>query len=249
MDLNLSGKVAIVTGGAQGIGRAIVNGFVREGSNVALVDLNAEDGRLSIEGREVLSIKADVSNPADCNEAVSRTVGEFGKIDILVNNAGVFALSSFLKLGRPQIEREINTNYYGVINFTRAVLQGFVDRKSGVILAVSSDAGKVGEPKQPIYSGTKAAVNAFFKALAKDYGRFNVRFNTVSPAFTTSEGALALFENPEDVISSDKFLASYPLRKVVAPEDVANLVLFLASERGGNITGQAISVNGGFCMV
>lgn len=253
MNLNLQEKVAIVTGATQGIGRAIAATLAEEGCHVVLVGRNDQNG-LKVKdailalGEKALWCQGDVADPTQCEQVVAKAVEEFGQVDILVNNAGSFAFKSFLKMSQEDCEREINTNYYGVMNFTRAVLDIFVKQHAGTVLCVSSAAGKVGEAKQPVYSGTKAAVNVFIKALAKDYGRYNIRFNTICPAFTTSEGAMALFNNPEEVVNSEHFLAPYALRKLGTPQDCADLIAFLASDRAGNITGQNISVDGGLVM-
>jgi len=262
MDLGLKGKVAIVTGAAQGIGRAIALTMAQEGAKVVVSDLDEEKGKAVAEeiktlGGEALLVKTDVSKLEDAQEMVKATLDRFGRIDILVNNAGVWVIKFFRDTTKEDWDKEIAVCYYGVLNCSKAVLEPMIEQKGGKIISISSDAGRVGEPNQPVYSGAKAGIIGFSRALAKDVARYGILVNVVCPSMTKTESMeemeRSLQGNPDAWKAyqdwMDKIVRLYPLRKLGTPQDVANMVVFLVSERANHVTGQTISVNGGYCMV
>jgi 2-hydroxycyclohexanecarboxyl-CoA dehydrogenase len=264
MDLQLKNKVAIVTGAGWGIGKATAVGLADEGVSVVIADL--DEGRGATAAREIqdksqeaLFVKTDVADWASVEFLVAATLKKYGQIDILVNVAGAWRINFFTKMPREDWDLEIKVNYCGTLNCSKAVIEHMISRKTGSIIHVASDAGRVGEPNQPVYSGVKAAVIGFGKALAKEVGRNNIRVNTVCPSMTVGERRLQMeekmrAEEPERYAKyraqMDGLRKLYPMRKFGKPEDVANMIVFLASDlRAGHITGQTFSVNGGYCMV
>ena len=249
MELNLDGKVAIITGGGRGIGRSISLAFAREGSIVVVADRDAETAaavasEIAGLGGKAIPVQMDVTDEPQVRAVVDRVLAEFGRIDILVNNAGWGGMRLFAQSTPQEWNFEINVNLIGVMNCSRAVVQHMIDRRCGKIVSIASDAGKVGEPQSTAYSAAKAGVIAFSKALAKELGPRGINVNTVSPG--TIETPLAL-EQLAPVL--DKVVKRYPLRRLGKPEEVANAVVFLASDAASFITGQSLSVNGGYSMV
>lgn len=257
MDLGLKDCVAIITGGAQGIGRGIARAFAAEGAKVAIADLNEEKGgetaaSLTAQGADACMVKTDVSNLAETDNLVKKVLERWGKIDILVHGAAAFSIQRFLDTPVEKWSQVVNVAQYGAMNCTRSVLPPMIEHKKGRIIYIASDAGRVGDAFQPIYAGAKAAIIAFGKSIAQDVGRYSITVNTVSPALTVTEEnrpALQMQYGLGDPEKEKRLLAAYPLRKLGTTEDVAALVVFLASVKAGHITGQTISVNGGFCMV
>jgi len=249
MDLNLNGKVAVVTGSAQGIGKAVAQIFAAEGAQVIVADLDEEGAKKVSEGIEssggrAAAVKVDVSREEDTVNMAKTALARFGRIDILVNNAGMWVLKPFKNLTPADWQKEVNVNYFGALNCTKAVLDNMLEQRSGSIINMVSAAARVGEPAHPTYCGAKGAVMSFTKALAKDIGPKGIRVNAVAPGWTETEGSVKV-----DDETRKKMLKSYPLRKAGQPQDVANMVVFLASERAGQITGQTIGVDGGYCMI
>lgn len=264
MELGLKNKVAIVTGGGWGMGKATVSGLIDEGVRVVIADLDEGRGNAVLKEMkqklgEVLFVKVDVTNWEMVNEAVASTLERFGQIDILVNNAGAWQTEFFVKQRREDWIFQVDVCFYGTLNFTKAVIEHMISRKAGSIINVASDAGRIGEPNQPVYSGAKGAVVAFSKALAKEVGPSGIRVNIVCPSLTIGERRTEMVdkmkqESPEKYAAYEdqmkKALRLYPLRKFGRPEDVASMIVFLASDlKAGHITGQTISVNGGYCIV
>ena len=264
MELELKNKVAIVTGGGWGMGKAAVSGFADEGVRVVIVDFDEGRGNAALKevkekGGEALFVKVDVANWEMVKQATATTLERFGQIDILINNAGAWQTEFFVKQRREDWSFQVDICFYGTLNFTKAVIDHMISRKTGSIINVASDAARIGEPNQPIYSGAKAAVVAFTKALAKEVGTHGIRVNVVCPSMTIGERRTEMVEkmrqeSPEKYAEYEdqmkKALRLYPLRKFGKPEDVANMIIFLASNlKAGHITGQTISVNGGYCMV
>ena len=253
MELNLAGKVAIVGGASKGIGRAIALGFAKEGVNLSLFARNLGPLQKAAEeatslGVEVLPVKADVSRQEDIHELVRKTLEKFGKIDILVNNAAIARMKRFQEMKREEWALDIDIILYGMLYTTRAVLDHMIERREGKIINVGSDAGSVGEVYQPIYSVAKAGVVAFTKTLAKDVGRHGILVNTVSAGITDTEGAVRFLGGDRNLLFDKNVLKNYCIRRPARPEEVADMVIFLASERANFITGQTIHVNGGYYM-
>ena len=263
MELGLAGKTVIVTGGASNVGRGIVLAFAREGSNIVIADIDEVQGQKTAEltrkqGGKVLVLKTDVTNPEQCQAMVKRTRDEFGRLDILVNCVGWIYDRLFIDKSREEWEKEVDTNYWSVINCVRAVIDHMIAQRSGKIISIASDAGKIGEYREAVYAGAKAAVIAFSKSLAREVGRYGVNINvlclgTVPPASEEEIGSESMWRSgglfykmtPE---VKEKMAKAYPLRRLGKAEDVANAVVFLASDAAGWITGQAISVDGGYAM-
>jgi len=263
MDLGISGRVALVTGAGRGIGAEICKTLAAEGALVAVNDLfqeRADETAAEINGAggRATGVAADVLDLNAINSAVEFVSAELGPVAILVNNAGIPAVSAddaipsaggFFQNSEPgQWERTMGLITYGVLNCSRAVVEGMQERRWGRIVNVISDAGRVGEPRLVAYSMAKAGVIGFSKALAKESGRYGITVNCVSPATTVTDATKAWIES-----QGDQIMRGYPLarglNRLGLPSDIANAVAFLASTRAEWITGQVLSVNGGYSMV
>jgi NAD(P)-dependent dehydrogenase (short-subunit alcohol dehydrogenase family) len=253
MDLQLKDKVAIVTGGGRGIGMAIAACLAEEGANVAIADIdeaNAEKvaGELKSNGVKSIAIATDVTDPASVAAMVEGVESELGPVEILVNNAA--KLPVFLTFVEEKNSGQtddfwtkvVDVCYHGVVNCTAAVIEGMNERGYGKIINMASDAGKVGEPRQAVYAGAKGAIIAFTKSIAKETGRYGINVNAVCPSMTKTEAVSGMLSEEFE----KRVVKAYPMRRLGVPEDIANLVVFLASDRASWITGQAVSVNGGY---
>ncbi len=250
----LKGKTAIVTGGARGIGRAIVRALAGAGADVVIGDLRPEEaGATATEiaretGRRVLAVRTDVAQLDEAHKMRDAALSEFGKIDILVNNAGWDRLMPFLKSSPDLWERVIAINYCGVIHSCYAVLPHMVERKQGSIVNISSDSARVGSLGEAVYSGAKAAVIAFSKTLAREHARDNIRVNVICPGLVET----SLLDEIREEQFGQKIMGSVvnhiPLKRLGQPEDIAPLAVFLASDDARYITGQVTSVSGGLTM-
>jgi 2-hydroxycyclohexanecarboxyl-CoA dehydrogenase len=260
MDLHLTDKTVVVSGGASNIGRAIVLGFAAEGARVCIADVDDEQARkVAAEGPggRIVERHTDVTDAASVTATVEHVVERFGGIDVLVNCAGWTVDRLFVDKPRAEWEREVAIDFWGFVNFTRSVLDSMIQRGSGRIVSIGSDAGRIGEWREAVYSGTKAGVIAMSKAIAKEVGRHGITLNVVCPGFTPGSAA-ASGENSiwraeqgsqfsEETL--EKVARSYPLRRLGTPEDVVAPVLMLASDRASYITGQTLSVSGGYTMI
>ena len=263
MDLNLAGKTVIVTGGSSNIGRGIVLAFAREGTNVVIADTDDAQGRGVVKeagdlGGKAVVVRTDVTDIISVNAMVKQTLEEFSKLDILVNNAGWCMDRLFIEQPRTEWEKEVSINFWGVINCTRAVLDHMIEQKYGKIISISSDAGRMGEYREAVYAGCKGGVIAMSKALARELGRYGINVNVVCPGMTLPEnpehaGELSMWKSPMAQFLTpevqEKAAKAYPLRRLGKPEDIANVVVFLASDAASFITGQTISVSGGYTMM
>ena len=273
MDLGLRDKVAIVTGAGRGIGRAIVLTLAEEGAKVAVNDVfheraQAVAAEVKAKGGQAIAAVADVTDRAQVEEMVSRVVKEWGTVHILVNNAGIPATSAaemqggfggpyFSQQDQADWGRVMDVVTYGVLNCSRAVLDHMSNQGWGRIVNTISDAGRIGEARLATYSMAKAGVMGFTKALAKEMGRYRITVNCVSPSTTETETTASLFEaarqSEEGAARLEAIGRQYPLYKGLGrlgqPQDIANAVAFLASDRAEWITGQVLSVNGGYAMV
>jgi len=258
MDLGLRGKVAVVTGATSGIGRAIARAFAQEGANVVIVGRNEERGRkvtgeCEDTGAKALFVKTDVSKLEQVDQMVKAALDKFGKIDILVHSAAApFAIKRLKDLPVDTWAEVVDVAQYGAMNCARAVIDTMTAQKSGRIINISSDAGRVGDAYQPVYAGAKGAIISFTKSIAQDLGSSGITCNAVCPALTITEEDLPMLIDRYGWGTEEgqkKLTRVYPLSKLGTAEDVANLVVFLASDCAGHVTGQAISVSGGFTMV
>lgn len=260
MDLGLQGKGVVVTGGASNIGRAISLGFAAEGARVLIADVDEAQARAVIAADPSGSIaqrRTDVTDREDVEAVIAHAIDAFGAVDVLVNCAGWTIDRLFLEKPREEWEREIAIDMWGFINATRAVLDHMIERGYGRIVSIGSDAGRIGEWREAVYSGTKASVIAMSKAIAKEVGRHGITLNVVCPGFTPGQpetsGEHSIWRGDQGAQFSDEVLQkvarSYPLRRLGTPEDVVGPVLLLASDRASYVTGQTLSVSGGYTMI
>ena len=265
MELNLAGKGVVVTGGGSNIGRAISLGFAREGSRVAIADI--DEGRANAVASEAeragakaaVSLRTDVTKPDSVQAMVREVERRFGAVDVLVNNVGWTLDRLFVEKPREEWEKEVQLNLWGMINCTRAVLDGMIARGAGAIVSMGSDAGRMGEFREAVYAACKAGVIALSKSVAREVGRYGIRLNVVCPGMTMPDseedtGELSMWaaevnkqwQTPE---MRARIAKVYPLRRVARPDDITGAVLFLASDAAGFITGQTVSVSGGYTMM
>lgn len=247
MDLGLRGKSALVTGGASGLGKATAETLAAEGVRVAIADLNPtalESTRLELEraGADVLALELDVRDMASCREAVAATLRRFDAVDILVNSAGIGGPMSFFAESGPEDWQDlVAINFLGVMNCCRAVTDSMIERRSGKIVSIASEAGKANEKRMVVYGATKGGVISLTRGLALELGRYSINVNAVCPGVTRTPMTAYIDEAMEK--QAERF---YPLGRLGRPDDIAPLIAFLASERASWISGQAISVSGGF---
>ncbi|MFH1350359.1 MAG: SDR family oxidoreductase [Pseudomonadota bacterium] len=260
MDLNVKDKIAFITGGGEGIGEVVAFMLAEEGAHIAVADMDASKveavaNRVKALGSKCLWFPLDVLNQGQVNEAVQKTVSEFGRIDILVHIPGRGERKSFSSSTKTDWDFSINLNLYGALYSAKAVLDQMVKQQAGSIAFTVSDAGRVGENNNSVYSAAKAGVIAFSKALAKELGRYNIRVNCVALSAMNTPGGLRFREQIAKSLGKDpseiekKILSNYALRRLGEPQDAANALCFLVSDRASWITGQTLSVNGGYCMV
>lgn len=244
----LKNKVAIITGGSNGIGRTTSEKYAREGAAVVIWDVSVEKGKeveaeLIGKGHEALFIAVDTSKSEEVAKALAQVIEKYGKVDILVNNAGITRDATLLKMTEEQWNQVININLTGVFNCTKAVAPVMVDNGGGSIINASSVVGLYGNFGQTNYSATKAGVIAMTKTWAKELGRKGIRVNAVAPGFILTDMVKAM---PEDVLA--KMSAKVPLGRLGTPEDIANIYVFLASPLADYINGTTISVDGGITL-
>lgn len=244
----LEGKNAIITGGSQGIGTAISLELAREGANICLTYRKHETEARKIAeeiqtmGRKAIAVQCDISSFSDAEGVVKKALDEFGSLDILVNNAGMNWDGVSWKMTEEQWDRVIEVNLKGYFNFTRHVAPHLKEQKSGKIINVTSINGLRGKFGQTNYSASKAGIIGFTKALARELGAFNVNVNAVAPGLIET-AMLKESDAREKIIGMA--LNEIVLKRVGQPEDLANLVAFLASDKARHITGDVIKVDGG----
>lgn len=250
-DMGLEGKVALVTGGALGIGKAIAKRLLADGAAVAILDLNIEQAQETVseleqDGGKVMAVQCDVTNVESAKEAVAAVARTMGSPDILVNNAGVDKQQLFVETDEKLWDWMIGVNYKGFLSATHAAIPYMIEKKSGIIVNLGSDAGRIGNAREVVYSGTKAAVMASTKALAQELARFGIRVNAVSPGPIQATKLLSgLFESE----IGEKIAKLVPMRRLGQPEDVAGVVAFFCSDDSSYLTGQVLSIDGGLTMV
>lgn len=248
--VEVSGKVAVVTGGAGGIGAAIVSHLAEAGAAVALWDLDenaATRAASSIDAeRPVIGLGVDVTDPGRVDAGVSAVEERLGAIDILVNNAGVDVIGPFLDSDERAWDRVIAVNLTGTILCCHRVARSMVDRGGGAIVNIGSDAGRVGSSGEAVYSATKGGVIAFTKALARELARSGVRVNCVCPGPTDTPLLDQLARTDQALYGA--LARAIPMRRIAQPSDIAPAVLFLASDGAAYVTGQTLSVSGGLTM-
>ncbi len=244
-------RVVLVTGAGRGIGRAIAEAFAKEGAKVAVNDINEETAKNTAEelkklGGNAIGVKADVTDYEDVKKMVEEVKKVFGPVDILVNNAGFWTIKKFTDTTPEDWEKDIRICYYGTLNCTHAVLKDMIEKKYGRVINIVSDAGRIGEPYLTVYSGAKAAVIGFSKALAKEVARHNITVNCVAAGVTKTPGVEGFLKS---VGGEEKLVRAYPRGRLGNPEDIANGVIFFALDESEYITGQVISISGGYTTV
>lgn len=256
MDTGLDEKVAIVTGGASNIGRGITLALAAQGCQVVMFDVDDKQMKLvaneapgRVHAKTVDLLRADA-----VEAAVSGAIKDFSRINILVNNAGFAKPELFLEKSPEAIENEIALNLLSPLRLTQTIAAHMKDRGSGRIISIASDAAKVGEYKEVAYAAAKAGVLGMTKSLAREIGKYGVTVNAICPGMTVPDspthiGARSMQqdrERPPELV--EKIAKRYPMRRLGRPDDVADAVVYLASDRASFVTGQAISVSGGFTM-
>lgn len=241
----LKGKVAIVTGGTSGIGRAIAIKFAEQGAKVAIIGTNKERGEeiLKLVGKESAFYPTDVSQFAQVQQTIKQILQHFGTIDILVNNAGVTKDQLLIKMSEDDWDVVLDVNLKSCYNLTHACVRQLMRNRSGKIINVTSVVGLVGNAGQANYAASKAGIIGFTKALAAELAARNINVNAIAPGFIESKMTDALSEPQKEIT-----LAQIPFGKMGKPDDVANAALFLASDYASYITGITLAVDGGMVM-
>jgi 2-hydroxycyclohexanecarboxyl-CoA dehydrogenase len=247
----LNGKVAIVTGAAQGIGRAIASRLADEGARVALADIQFESAERAASeiragGASAIAVALDVTRLDNAIAAADRVERELGPIDILVNNAGWDVLMPFVETTPDLWDKVIAINYRGVLNCCKAIAPRMQARGSGKIISISSDAGRVGSSGEAVYAGCKAAIIGFSKTLARELAPSHVNVNVVCPGPTETPLLKSAMAGREKVLES--MARAIPFRRLGQPADLAGAVAFFASSDSDFVTGQVLSVSGGLTM-
>ena len=261
MDLDLKGKTVLITGSGSGMGQHMAVGYAQEGAKVAVNDINGDAVAETIKmveaaGGTAHDATADITDLATVKDMIAGTESALGGIDILVNNAALLTEHTmFLETDPDACMREIAVILHGTMHCSRAVLPGMIERGGGKIVNIATDAARVGQEREANYSAAKGGVIAFTKSLAKEVGRHNVNVNVVSPGATNSPMRIGLQQQLRQKLGDEawkareaKVLRLYPLRRIGEMEDITNTVLFMNSDAARHITGQVLSVNGGFAM-
>jgi len=241
----VKGKVSLVTGGSQGIGRAIAEFLAEKGSDVVILDvMDGSDARDAILARGVkaLYLNADVTDYRQVEKAVQTVMGEMGGIDNLVNNAGITRDKLLLRMTEEEWDRVVQVNLKGVFNCTKAVVRHLL-KKGGSIVNIASVAGLAGNAGQSNYAASKAGIIGFTKSVAKEYGERGIRVNVVAPGFIRTDMTASLDEKYRETMRQ-----AVPLKRAGEPRDVAHVVYFLLSDYSAYITGEVINVSGGLYM-
>lgn len=247
--LQLTDKVAIVTGAASGIGKGIARRLAAEGANVVIADLNEQAAQDTAEalGDDALGVAVNVADRGTVDAMVQSVTERYGRIDILVNNAGWDKVGPFLEQDPAIWQRIIDINLMGVLHCSQAVALQMKDQGYGTIVNVGSDAARVGSPGEAVYSAAKGGIVAFTKTLARETARYGITANAVCPGpADTPLFAQVTADAPKLRESLERAI---PLRRLAQPEDLANAVAFLVSPRTGYVTGQTLSVSGGLTMI
>lgn len=245
----LDGKIALVTGGSRGIGRAVAIELAKEGATVAINYAGNKAAAEEVQsiitemGGKAIIIQADVSDEKSATQMVEEVIAQLGGVDILVNNAGITRDGLFIRMKEEDWNAVINTNLTGIFNCTKVAAKYMMKKRSGRIINMSSVSGIMGNAGQTNYAAAKAGVIGFTKSLAREMASRGITVNAVAPGFIATDMTAAMPEKAQEHV-----LTSIPLGKMGKPEDIANAVLFLASDKASYITGQVIHVDGGMVM-
>jgi 2-hydroxycyclohexanecarboxyl-CoA dehydrogenase len=259
MELNTNGwhangRVALVTGGARGIGNAIVKALADDGFSVAVADLRKEEAEATAAairdaGGQAIAIELDVASSESVTAGLATAVEAFGHVDVLVNNAGWDDLKPFAQTDEAFWDRVLEINFKGPLRLTQGVLPGMVEREWGRIINIGSDAGRVGSSLESVYSGAKGGVIAFTKTIAREVARKGITANAVCPGPTDTPFLREVVDKQGD---ADKVIGAMvsgvPMKRLARPEEIAAAVRFFAREDAGYVTGQTLSVSGGLTM-
>ena len=246
--MDLKGKTAVVTGAASGIGRATAEAFARAGARVLLADINDEGGEaaagaLQAQGCDADYFHVDITDSKSIDAFRDAALANGGSVDIVANVAGWGKTEPFVE-NKPEFWRKlIDLNFLGTVMMPRAFVDGMMERRSGRIVTVASDAGRVGSLGETVYSGTKGGVIAFTKALAREMARYDVTVNCVCPGPTDTPLMAAV---PDKI--KDAFARVTPMRRLAKPSEIADAIVFFASPQSQFVTGQVLSVSGGLTM-
>lgn len=264
MELDLKEKNIIITGGGSNIGRSIVHAFAAEGSNITIAELAPAQGEVVAEevnamntGSRVKVIACDITDPEQVKQMVAESISEFGSVDVLVNNVGWTVDRLFMEKPRAEWEKEVNVNLWGPINCIHAVLPSMIERQVGSIVSISSDAGRMGEYRESVYSACKAGVIALSKSIARETGRYGLRLNMVCPGLVVppeneSISGESMWNEMRDIFTEDvleRVKRGYLFRRLAKGSEIANAVVFLSSDAASFITGQTLSVSAGYTMM
>ncbi len=246
--LRLHDRVAIITGGAQGIGRAIGLLLAQNGARIVIADINDKQAEetaqeIALLGRKSLAVKVDVSNFSEAENLGKTVFDAFGQIDILVNNAGITRDGFFLRMKEEEWDAVIAVNLKSVFNCSKAVIRYMGKQRGGKIISVASVVGQIGNIGQANYAASKAGIIGFTKTLAREFASRGIMVNAVAPGFIETDMTRTL---PEKV--REGFISNIPLGRMGTPGEIAEAVLFLATDASNYITGQVINVNGGLYM-
>jgi len=244
----LEGKVSLITGGARGIGKEIAMLFARNGSNIAICDVNLEEAEKTAQeirdlGRESLAFKADVTDLSQVQDMVDKILDKFNKIDILINNAGITKDNLLLRMSEDEWDKVIAVNLKGTFVCTKLVSKVMLKQRFGKMVNLASIIGIMGNAGQANYAASKAGIIGLTKSVAKELASRNICVNAIAPGFIKTDMTSKL---PEEV--QKKMLSAIPLARLGEAKDVADLALFLSSESSSYITGQVIQVDGGMVM-
>jgi NAD(P)-dependent dehydrogenase (short-subunit alcohol dehydrogenase family) len=251
VSIDLSGKSAIVTGAGRGIGRETALLLARAGAALAIADIDENSAQgvaaeIRALGGKAIGVRADVTSAESAQAMVRAALDAHGRVDVLVNNAARWTTKLFKDMTPQDYDADIRVTLYGALNCSRAVLDAMTEQKYGRIVNLISDAGRIGEPYLTVYSAAKGGVAAFTKALAKEVGRYGITVNGIAPGITHTPGAQDFIQGAG---GEEKLAKAYPLRRLANPIDIANAILFLASDLSAYMTGQIFSVSGGYSTV
>ncbi|GAB6282343.1 MAG: 3-oxoacyl-[acyl-carrier-protein] reductase [Ignavibacterium sp.] len=247
--MNLEGKIALVTGGTKGIGKALVYNLASFGCKVVFTFQSSNDEAKKIEedcfkkGYEVFSFQADATSFLEAEKSINFVLEKFNALDILINNAGITKDNLLLRMSEEDFDKVINANLKSVFNYTKTALKPMLNQKYGKIINITSVVGLIGNPGQSNYAASKAGIIGFTKSIAKEVASRNINVNAIAPGFIETEMTDKLNDKQKEAIFN-----LIPMKKLGKANDIANVVAFLASDYSEYITGQVISVDGGIRM-